>query len=83
MEYFVEKMKKPNTRTFLLAFMVMVSLCCYIFLASHSSEASVSYGQSVQTEEAMETEESEFALPEVMLVKEIIDIGKRVIHFTR
>ncbi|MCB0705669.1 MAG: hypothetical protein KDC34_10185 [Saprospiraceae bacterium] len=72
-----------NTRSVLVALLFIASFCSYIFLASHANDQPEDYSRAIQTEERMEQEDTEFSLPEVMLVKHILYIGKRLTSIAR
>ncbi len=74
-------MKKINTRTVLVALLMVASLCSYIYL--NTVEFSTESASAVQTEE----EESEMfsdtpqemVLPDVQLLRKVIESGKRLL----
>lgn len=69
-------MKKLNTRSTLFILLVVASLASYIFL----NTVTIEYTEEAQTNE-LELEEEEvqqnIILPDVQLLKKMIDTGKR------
>ena len=72
-------MKKSNLRSFVWSLLVLFSLSSYIYMKNLPAEAY----EAVVTEESgdfeqAETEESKILLPDIALVKKVIDFSKVV-----
>ncbi len=77
-------MKNPSTRTVLFCLLVAASICSYVFLsfASSKSTSDNELGADLKMEkyeENMETEGARVVLPDVQLIKNIIQSGKRLL----
>ena len=74
-------MKKSSTRTVLFCLLIAASIGSYIYLNSLSSPM-VSFEQTTdleEFEEDIESNDAEIILPDIHLVKKIIETGKRLI----
>ncbi|MCB9265695.1 MAG: hypothetical protein H6558_11755 [Lewinellaceae bacterium] len=71
-------MKKSSTRTVLFCLLLAASIGSYIFLNSVSSTAT-SYEQAADQEEYEEASDAKVILPDIHLVKKVIETGKRLI----
>ena len=74
-------MKKSSTRTVLFSLLISASIGSYIYLNSLSSPM-VSFEQTTdleEFEEDIESNDAEIILPDIHLVKKVIETGKRLI----
>ena len=74
-------MKKSSTRTVLFCLLIAASIGSYIYLNSLSSPM-VSFEQTTdleEFEEDIESNDAEIILPDIHLVKKVIETGKRLI----
>ena len=74
-------MKKSSTRTVLFCLLIAASIGSYIYLNSLSSPM-VSFDQAAgveEYEEDIESNDAEIILPDVHLIKKVIETGKRLI----
>ena len=74
-------MKKSVTRTVLLSLLIAASIGSYIYLNSVSPGA-FSYEQAVseeEYEENMESNDAEIILPDIHLIKKVVETGKRLL----
>ncbi|MCB0559250.1 MAG: hypothetical protein H6573_18025 [Lewinellaceae bacterium] len=74
-------MKKSSTRTVLFSLLISASIGSYIYLNSLSSPM-VSFDQAAgveEYEEDIESNDAEIILPDVHLIKKVIETGKRLI----
>jgi hypothetical protein len=74
-------MKKISSRSVVFTLLLLASISSYVFLTNFAP-AATAFGAEERTEEAV-TVEKEYALPDVMLMKEIIDLGKRITRIGR
>ncbi|MEO1260076.1 MAG: hypothetical protein AAFZ15_14880 [Bacteroidota bacterium] len=70
-------MKKSNLRSFIWSLLVIFSLASYIYLKNLPAEAHevVALDEKVKFEQT-NTEESKLLLPDIALVKKVIDFSK-------
>ncbi len=71
-------MKKSSTRTVLFCLLIAASLGSYIYLNSLSVQ-SVPYEQAAIEEEDMESGDAEIILPDIQLLKKVVETGRRLI----
>ncbi|MCB9275975.1 MAG: hypothetical protein H6564_18155 [Lewinellaceae bacterium] len=77
-------MKNPSTRTVLFCLLVAASIGSYIFLniasAKGPSENSLGSGLKVEKyDEEVESSETRMLLPDVQLMKNLVETGKRLL----
>lgn len=77
-------MKKPNTRTVLLSLALVASLSAYVFLSNASTRlnGSVEPTEVMHYEERAEAESPAVVLPDIMLLKKAVEVGKRFLPAT-
>lgn len=75
-------MRKVTTRTVVVLLLASMSLVSYIYLntvASNSSAPSPDDQSEAEAKELKALEEVEATLPDVMLLKKVIEVGKRIL----
>lgn len=74
-------MKKSATRTVLFCLLIAASLSSYIYLSVLSAHpgANAPAAELEKYEEDMEPNEAEIILPDIHLIKKVVDTGKRLI----
>lgn len=74
-------MRKFSTRSVLLALLVITSICSYIYLNTVSVSATESANQATEVESTneMDEQESELVLPDLRVVKKVLETGKKFI----
>ena len=79
-------MRKLSTRSVLLALLVIVSLSSYIYLNTVSVDAPTSNPSSNTEQPAslddLDQEDGQLVLPDVRLLKKVMETGKRFIPAT-
>jgi len=70
-------MKNLNTRTVLLTLLVIASLSSYIFLQTESSKVT---SDNIEEIEMDNKDQSHIYLPDVELVKKVIQVSKALLH---
>lgn len=77
----ITAMKKSNTRTVLFCLLLASSIGAYIFLNSVSSPAASSDEAAAveEYEEEMEPGDAKVILPDIHLIKKVVETGKRLI----
>ena len=73
-------MKKSPTRTVLLGLIIVASISSYLFLNKVAPDVDVIDEPIIYTEELEEPSES--ALPDLLLLKKVIEAGKQLIPAT-
>ena len=78
-------MRKLSTRSVLLVLLVVASICSYIYLntvtvsspgTSASNDPEI---ENVSEMDEIESEQQELVLPDVQMIKKILETGKRLI----
>ena len=78
-------MRKLSTRSVLLVLLVVASICSYIYLNTvtvSSSGTSASNDPDIENVSEMneiESQQQELVLPDVTMIKKILETGKRLI----
>ena len=70
-------MKNLNARTVLLSLLIIASLSSYIFLQTESVKI---VSENIEIIEAEKTEKSQIYLPDVEMVKKVIQLTKTFLH---
>lgn len=71
-----------TTRTVLLLFLAVMSLGSYIFLNTvtpHSSTPDLDESSNTEVNELKALDNVDVALPDVLLLKKVIEVGKRIL----
>ncbi|MEM1217373.1 MAG: hypothetical protein AAGH79_00600 [Bacteroidota bacterium] len=75
-------MRRINTRTILVALLALASICSYAYLSSMSSQVEAS-SLEVEATEAESTDQAELLMPDVHMVKKVLELGKRIVEITQ
>jgi hypothetical protein len=73
-------MRKFSTRSVLLALLVITSICSYIYLNTvNVTTESANQATEVESTNEIDEQESELVLPDLRVVKKVLETGKKFI----
>ena len=72
-------MKTSSTRTVLLGIAITASLCAYLFLSNVNIPLNYESADIIEYSEEQEESENKAVLPDVRLLKKVIEAGKQLI----
>lgn len=75
-------MKRINTRTVLVILLACASISSYIFLTSVSRQAEEASVELEQVD-AESTDQTELLMPDVQMVKKLLEASRRIMEITR